>query len=464
MVSKFTPEHLALLSPAGFAWYASRGKWLCPPHLQHLNSKLMDVAAGRCKRLIVTMPPRHGKSLLISQYFPAWFLGLHPDDRIILTSYESSFAASWGRKARDLLIEFQRLFGIRIDQGSASVQDWNIYKRMGGMNTAGAGGSISGRGGNIIVDDPLKNSEEASSEVIREKIKEWYRSTVYTRLPPDGWIIIVMTKWHSDDLVGWLLDEQKKGGEVWDVLEFPAIAAHDDILGRKQGEALWPERFPCAELARIKKSIGSFWFAAMYQQNPVPAGGAIIKREWWRYYATVPDKKAFKRYIWAWDTAVKVGEENDYSVGIYLGETDAGYYVLDVKRERLEYPDLKRAITQYYQGSRASAIIIEDKSSGQQVIQELQRGSRLPVVEIKPVADKVTRAYLVTPLIEAGLVYLPENASWVAEFVSECLSFPKGKHDDQVDALVYGLDYLKNQNHHGLDSFLLGGARESSKF
>jgi predicted phage terminase large subunit-like protein len=411
------------------------------------------------------MPPRHGKSLLISQYFPAWFLGLHPDDRIILTSYESSFAASWGRKSRDLLIEFQGLFGIKIDQGSASTQDWNIYRRMGGMNTAGAGGPCTGKGAKVfIIDDPIKNSEEASSEVIREKIQEWYKSTAYTRLEPDGAIIIITTRWHEADLVGWLLSEQKKGGEVWDVVDFPAIATDNDILGRKVGEALWPDRFNADDLARIKKSVGSFWFAAMYQQNPVPAGGAIIKREWWKYYDKLPDKKAFKRYIWAWDTAVKVGEENDYSVGIYLGETDVGYYVIDVKREKLEYPDLKRHITQCYQGSRASAIIIEDKSSGQQVIQELQRGSRLPVVEIKPVADKVTRAYLVTPLIEAGLVYLPENASWVAEFISECLSFPKGKHDDQVDALVYGLDYLKNQSHHGLDSFLLGGIRESSKF
>jgi len=464
-MDKFTPEQLALLSPAGFAWYASRGKWFCPPHLQYLNTKLLDVAAGRCRRLIVTMPPRHGKSEIISKYFPAWFLGNNPDDRVILTSYESSFAASWGRKARDLLTEFKGLFGIEINQGSSAVQDWNIDKRLGGMNTAGAGSAITGKGAKIlIIDDPIKNSEEASSEVIREKIKEWFKSTAYTRLEPDGAIIVIMTRWHDDDLVGYLLSEQNKGSEKWDVVNFPAIATDEDIIGRKKGKALWSERFPIEDLERIKKAVGSFWFSAMYQQNPIPEGGAIIKREWWKYYYTTPDRKSFKRYIWAWDTAVKVGEDNDYTVGIYIGETDTGYYVLDIKRERMEYPDMKRAIVQYYHGSRASAIIIEDKSSGQQVIQELQRGSRLPVIEIKPVSDKVTRAHLVTPLIEAGLVYLPENATWLAEFMDECLKFPKGKHDDQVDALVYALDYLKNQSHHGIESYLIGGQRESSKF
>lgn len=470
MAAKFTPEQLALLSPAGFAWYASRGKWYCPPHLQRLNSKLMDVAAGRCRRLIVTMPPRHGKSEIISKYFPAWFLGLNPDDRVILTSYEASFAASWGRKSRDLLAEHQSLFGIKIDQGSASVQDWNIHKRAGGMNTAGVGSPITGKGAKLfIIDDPIKNSEEALSEVIREKIKEWYKSTAYTRLEPDGAMVILATRWHENDLVGWLLDEEKKGGEKWDVVDFPAIATHDDILGRKPGEALWPERFSIPDLERIKKALGPFWFSAMYQQSPVPAGGAIIKREWWKYYPNLPDKKAFRRYIWAWDTAVKSGQENDFSVGIYMGETKTGYYVIDLFREKVEYPDLKRALAQKYRGSRASAIIVEDKSSGQQIIQEFSRGDRLPIIAAGKdkkgvMPDKVARALVVTPMIQSGLVYLPENASWVADFVSECLSFPKGKHDDQVDALVYALDYFKNQSHHGIDSYMLGGQRESSQF
>lgn len=338
------------------------------------------------------------------------------------------------------------------------------------MNTAGAGGPCTGKGAKVfIIDDPLKNSEEASSDVIREKIKEWYKSTAYTRLEPDGAIVIVATRWHSDDLIGWLLDEQKKGGEVWDVVDFPAIATHDDILGRKPGEALWPERFSIPDLERIKKALGPFWFSAMYQQSPVPAGGAIIKREWWKYYPTLPDKKAFRRYIWAWDTAVKSGQENDFSVGIYMGETETGYYVIDLFREKVEYPDLKRALAQKYHGSRASAIIVEDKSSGQQIIQEFSRGDRLPIIAAGKdkkgvMPDKVARALVVTPMIQSGLVYLPENASWVADFVSECLSFPKGKHDDQVDALVYALDYFKNQSHHGIDSYMLGGQRESSQF
>lgn len=416
------------------------------------------------------MPPRHGKSEIISKYFPAWYLGINPDARIILTSYESSFAASWGRKARDLMIENQKLFGIQIAQDSASVQDWNIEKRAGGMNTAGVGGPCTGKGAKIfIIDDPIKNNEEAMSEVIREKAWDWYKSTAYTRLEPDGAMIIVLTRWHSDDLAGRLLEEQKKGGDKWDIVDFPAIATYDDILGRKKGDALWPERYDGPKLKQIENTLGPFWWASMYQQNPVPAGGAIIKREWWKYYDTPPDRKAFKRYLWAWDTAVKVGQENDFSVGIYIGETETGYYILDLFREKVEYPDLKRAIAQKFHSSRASAILIEDKSSGQQIIQEFSRGEKLPIIPAGKdkkglMPDKVTRALVVTPMIQSGLVYLPEKASWVAEFLSECLAFPKGKHDDQVDALVYALDYFKNQSHQGLESFMVGGERESSRF
>lgn len=469
-MSNYTPEQLAVLSPAGFAWYASQGKWVCPPHIQYLNQKLLDVSSGRCKRLIITEPPRHGKSEMVSKYFPAWYLGTNPDDRIILTSYESSFAASWGRKSRDLLAENQGIFGIQIAQDSASVQDWNIEKRLGGMNTAGVGGPCTGKGAKVfIIDDPCKNNEEAMSEVIREKIWDWYKSTAYTRLEPDGAMIVIMTRWHDDDLVGRLLKEQDLGGDKWEVVNLPAIATHDDLIGRKPGEALWPERYSIEELRRIEKTLGPFWFSSMYQQNPVPAGGAIIKRDWWKYYTTPPDRKLFKRYIWAWDTAIKTGEENDFTVGVYIGETETGYYVLDLVREKLEYPDLKRVISQKYHGSRASAIIIEDKSSGQQVIQEFSRETKLPIIPAGKdkkglMPDKVTRALVVTPLIQSGLVWIPENASWVGEFVSECLSFPKGKHDDQVDALVYGLDYLKNQNHHGIEAYLTGGQRESSRF
>ncbi len=468
MESKLTPEQLAILSPAGFAWYASQGKWICPPHIAYLNRKLMDVAAGRCTRLIVTEPPRHGKSEFISKYFPAWFIGMNPDSRVILTSYEASFAASWGRKARDLLVEHGHIFGVRVNQESSAVQDWNILKRNGGMNTAGAGSPITGRGAAcIIIDDPTKNAEEAMSALMREKIKEWFKSTLYTRLEPGGAIIIVMTRWHADDLVGWLQDEEKKGGEKWDIINFPAIATHNDILGRNIGEALWPARFPIDVLENIRKATGTFWWSAMYQQNPVPEGGAIIKREWWKYYQTPPDRKSIRRHIWAWDTAVKSGEENDFTVGIYLAETDTGYYLLDLKRDKMEYPELKRAVRQYYENSRASAVIIEDKSSGQQLIQEFQRDTKVPVIaageEGKPMADKVTRAMLVTPLIESGVVYLPEQASWLAEFMDECLKFPKAAHDDQIDALVHGLTYLKDSKPSSVDNFLLGVERESSR-
>ena len=192
------------------AYHISKGKWIPARHLLYTSKKLVDVSARRIKGLIVTEPPRHGKSELISKYFPAWYLGLFPDERIILTSYEADFAASWGRKARDIIEEYgEELFGIQVRQDSSAANRWGIQGYEGGMNTAGAGGPITGKGGNlIIIDDPFKNAEEANSKTIRDKVWEWYKSTLYTRLEPNGVLVIIQTRWHEDDLVGRLLNPE----------------------------------------------------------------------------------------------------------------------------------------------------------------------------------------------------------------------------------------------------------------
>lgn len=265
-------------------------------HLEMLNRKLVDVAEGRTRRLIVTMAPRHGKSECISKYFPAWYIGRFPERRVILTSYEADFAANWGRKVRDLLDEFgPEYFGVRVRRDSSAANRWDLEGHAGGMVTAGVGGPITGRGADIFIcDDPIKNAEEAASEAIRERNKDWWRSTAYTRLEPGGSAVIVCTRWHHDDLAGWLIAGGAGDGDgaasAWEVLNLPALAEDDDPLGREPGEALWPERYDRAALDEIRRSanVGEYFFAAMYQGRPVPKSGGMFKTSWFSIVDVCP--------------------------------------------------------------------------------------------------------------------------------------------------------------------------------
>ncbi|MCC6419952.1 MAG: hypothetical protein IT429_17085 [Gemmataceae bacterium] len=279
-----SPADVARHTPGGLAWHASRGRWVSPPHLTLLNRKLLDVAAGRCRRLVISMPPRHGKSELTSRYFPAWFLGSYPDRRVILTSYEANFAAGWGRKARDVLGATGHLFGVKVSGASSAADRWEIEGREGGMVTAGVGGPITGRGADVlIVDDPVKNAEEARSPTQREKAWDWFKSTAYTRLEPNGSVILIMTRWHRDDLAGRLLSQAADlDGYRWEVISLPALATESDPLGRQPGEALWPQRYPAERLEATRKDIEAFWWAALYQQDPTAEGGTEWPPEYFR--------------------------------------------------------------------------------------------------------------------------------------------------------------------------------------
>jgi hypothetical protein len=229
---------------------------------------------------MVFMPPRSGKSQLISQFFPAWYLGWHPDNRVILTSYEADFAATWGWKARSVFEEFAPdIFGLSVRGDSSARNRWDIVEHVGGMNTAGVGGAITGKGADLfIIDDPVKNAEDANSQLKRDKAWDWYQSTAYTRLEPDASMILIMTRWHPEDLGGLLLKEMEAGGEQWDVLKFPAIAEENDLMGRKIGEPLWKERYPIELLNTIQGTVSAYWWAAMYQQSPYARTGKTFKR------------------------------------------------------------------------------------------------------------------------------------------------------------------------------------------
>jgi len=411
-------------------------------HHAKLVEHLEAVERGEITRLAIAMPPRHGKSLTSSILFPAWYLGRHPERQVIAATYSQELADEVGRKVRALLLDprqgaiFPRC---RIDAASAAAARFSTTAG-GSYLGVGRGAGITGRGSDLLlIDDPLKDSAEAGSQTTRRALQDWYASTAFTRLQPGGAVIVCATRWHEDDLTGWLLREH--AGEGWTVLSLPAVAeAAEDFRG--EGEALWPERFPLDLLAKIRAQVGGVVWASLYQGHPAAGEGRVFKREWWGRYRELP---AFDRVVQAWDTAFKAGTESDYSACVTIGEAKSGFYVLSAWRGRVEFPELKRRVLELAAEFTPAAVVVEDRASGQSLLQELQRESRLPVLGIKADTDKVTRASVVTPTIEAGRVFLPEGAAWVESFLEEVSAFPASVHDDYTDAFVHAMTYLRQR-------------------
>lgn len=400
--------------------------------------------SGKVKRLLVMMPPRHGKSSLISHYFPAWYLGNCPKRQVLLASYEADFAASWGRKARGVLEEYgSELFGVRLRGDSSAANRWEIDGTGGIMTTAGVGGPITGRGADcLIVDDPIKNVQEANSLTYRNNTWNWYTSVAYPRLEPNGAIILVQTRWHTDDLAGRILKDMETGGEHWDVLRFPAIAEVDEPM-RKEGAALWPTRYPLSTLQQIRETIGPYFWAALYQQRPAPLEGGLFKLEWWRY----SEPPEHPHTVQVWDTAFKVSTQNDFSVCATWAKTERGYYLLDLWRGKVQFPELQRMAHVLFEKWHPSRVLVEDAASGQSLIQTLSRDSmHLPILPVRVDTDKVSRASAVSGLVQAGKVFLPEHAPWLYDFLDEHANFPQGQHDDQVDTTSMALAYLTHSS------------------
>jgi len=427
----------------GFTEY-TKGDYKVAAHHTLVASYLEKVEAGEIDRLMIFLPPRHGKSELSSRRFPAWYLGRNPNKQIIAASYNSDLAADFGRDVRNLVADplYANLFDVGLRQDSKAADRWNTTQG-GAYVAAGVGSGITGRGAHIgIIDDPFKDRKEADSETVRDNVWNWYTSTFYTRLMPGAAIVLMQTRWHEDDLAGRLLNAQKAGGDQWTIVNLPAVAEGQDELGRQDGEALWPEWYDEDGLARIKNAIGTYDWEALYQQRPVAQSGNIFKREWWHYYKT-PDK--YSLVIQSWDTAHKVDEENDFSVCTTWGISGNMIDLIDRFKAKLEFPELKRAAVTLGLRFQAEAILIEDKSSGQSLIQELRQETGLPVLPVKVDRDKVSRAHAVTPLIEGGRVRLPEWASWVDDYISVMAAFPKGANDDDVDSTTQALNYLRDR-------------------
>lgn len=423
-------------------------------HHELICRKLQDVFEGRCKRLIINIPPRYSKTELAVVNFIAWALGQAPDSEFIHVSYGSRLAANNTTRARDLVHSewYRALFpDLELDPNTQTKEDWRTTA--GGVVFAtGAGGTITGFGagkkrpgfgGAIIVDDPHK-AAEATSDVMRQNVIEWFKNTLESRRnSPETPIIVIMQRLHEEDLAGWLLGGGN--GEDWEHLCIPALNDPPVPLWPADAPiALWPETHPEADLRRMMASK-PYEFAGQYMQRPSPLGGGIFKTDWWRYYpmAALP---TVKRIVQSWDTAFKTKTANDYSVCTTWADTDQGYYLLDVWKQKVEFPDLKRMVVSLHASYGAHAVLVEDKASGQSLVQELQRDTMIPLIPIQKGAgdDKISLAFAVTPLIQSGRVYLPEGAPWLADYVASHAAFPNAAHDDDVDSTTQALKYLSH--------------------
>lgn len=457
-------------TPAEFALKASRGRWKMARHLELVNKKLTDLSNGTIKRLILTFPPRHSKSETGSKFFPAWFIGRNPDKRVILASYEANFAASWGEKARDLIVEYgPSMFGIKINPNSAARDDWKIDGRDGGMVTAGVGGSITGRGADLcIVDDFIKNSQEASSKTIRDRTWDWWQSTMLTRLEPDGVVLIIATRWHQDDLIGRLLKEQndpdEPDNEKWELLNLPALAEDNDALGRKPGEALWPWRFDEKKLNARRRRMNPYLWNALYQQRPMPPGGEIFKRDSFREYETlsidgkVQFYKLFNAAGNSWlvkasdcivflsvDPASSEKDSADPTVvEAWVLTPSYDMLLVDMSRQRARISKSRETIVTMYRKWNCEFCAVEKNTVGLPLLQSLRDGG-LAVKAIESRVDKVLRAQAAEMRFGAGMIHFPKNCMFSTEMrmlIEELESFPKGVNDDCVDSLCQAADIV----------------------
>jgi len=412
-------------------------------HHKRMANAFERVARGECKRLIINMPPRHTKSEFASYLLPAWFLGNFPEKKIIQTSHTAELAVGFGRKVRNLVDSdvFSDTFpGVGLQADSKAAGRWNTNQR-GDYFAIGVGGAVTGKGADIlIIDDPHSEQEAAlaaTSPEIYDKVYEWYTSGPRQRLQPGGSIVIVMTRWSQRDLTGQVLKaDAQRGGEGWEVIEFPAILP--------SGKPLWPSFWSLAELEALREELPNGKWQAQYQQNPVGNESAIIKRDWWQWWEE--DNPPECEYILqAWDTAFEKNNRADYSAGttwgVFTHHKDNQKYLilLNTYKKRVEFPDLKRDVLREYNEYEPDTLIVEKKASGAPLIYDL-RAMGIPVSEYTPSKgqDKFARLNSVSDIIASGKVWVPRTR-WAEELVDEIASFPSGEHDDLVDSTTLAL-------------------------
>jgi predicted phage terminase large subunit-like protein len=422
-----------------------------PPFQLQLIDTLDKLEKGTLgtQNLLITMPPRHGKSEYGTVNFPTYYMGRDPRRYVMSSSYNAILAADFGKQARNISEErltAQIFPTMRVSPDSRASDVWRTTQN-GAYFGVGLDGTTSGRPANcLIVDDPFKSREDADSATMRNKVWNFYTSALSTRLQPTAdnkppIQIVILTRWHPDDLAGRLMQTEDWKNGLWTHINFEARSGNPPA-------ALWPERFNLDWLSR-REALNPREFASLYQQTPYVQGGNLIHDDWWRYYEP-NDPNAYVCTAVAVDSAHKLKSHNDPSVALVGGLTrDGDIHLLDILRARLEFPELKQRLIQLntkYRSRQLRGFYIEDRASGQSLIQELKRESGVPVIPYKVTHDKIARVSAILPHLEAGRVFLPNYSPWTTDFKRECAEFPSSKHDDQVDALAILIDVLSKMH------------------
>ncbi len=405
-------------------------------HHKKIADKFNKLANGEIKRLIINMPPRHTKSEFASYLLPSWMVGRRPNLKIIQTTHTTELAIRFGRKAKLLIDspEYQQVFKTRLREDSQAAGKWET-EQGGEYYAAGVGSAITGRGADLLIIDDPHSEQDAINLTALERAYEWYTSGPRQRLQPGGSIVVVMTRWNMKDLTGKLLNAQSKlKADQWDVVEFPAIL---------ENKPIWPQYWKLEELESVQASLSVAKWNAQWQQNPTSEEGSIIKREWWKIWEKRELPK-INHIIQSYDTAFSKKETADYSAittwGVFLyNDITPNVILLDMKKGRWDFPDLKRIAMEEYNYWEPETIIIEQKASGTPLTHELRRVG-IPVVNFTPSKgnDKHVRVNSVSPLFEAGQVWAPKE-KWAEELIEECAAFPYGDHDDLVDSMTQAL-------------------------
>ena len=433
-------------------------------HIQVLCHKLQQVVDGECNRLMVFLPPRSSKSVICSKLFPAWYIGRNPSHEIMSVSHSDQLASDFGRSVRDIVNseDFDKMFqGVKLRSDVKAAGKWKTNKN-GSYYAAGVRSQIAGRGAHIALLDDVMSEEDAISENGRKYIKEWYPSGLRTRVMPNGAIIIINTRYHYDDICGWLLKQQEEleMTNQWDVIRIPAWLDEDaaELLNLPVGSSYFPEWKPNEVLEvdeqEIKASNGSRYWNALYMQDPQPDEGGIIKKKWfktWEY----EDPPSCDFILQTYDTAFSTKSTADNSViqtwGIFTSmDEDANGYerptgnliLLSNVYGRYEYPELRRLAQEMYEDYKPDVCVVEKKASGQSLIQDMRR-SRIPILEYMPDRDKVSRVYAASPYLEAGKVWIPDT-DWAEALYDEAIQFPNAAHDDMVDCMTMAIIYMRD--------------------